>query len=76
MKECGRAGHDTDNKVIRSMCLTSWINKDTDTHSEYIIRIAFSKATVVMRTRVNDTVILAFLLLHKDYALSVCKEVR
>jgi len=31
-----------------------------------MIRIAFCKATVVMRTRVSDTYILALLLLHKD----------
>lgn len=70
VEECGsRVGHATNNKLIRSMGLTCWITKETDTHAEYMIRIPFYKATVVMRTRVSDTSIPTLLLLHKDLGI-------
>jgi len=38
------AGHATDDDIIRRMRLASWLNKATDTHSEYV---RSSTATVV-----------------------------
>jgi hypothetical protein len=38
---------------MRSAC---WIPKATDKHSEYVILIAFSTATMVTRTRPNVTI--------------------
>jgi len=35
------AGQATDENIIRPMCIAFWINKDTNTHSEYVIIIAF-----------------------------------
>ena len=35
--------------------ILSWIPKATNTHSEYVIFIAFSTATVVARTLLNVT---------------------
>jgi len=35
------AGQATDDNTIRRMRLTGWINKATDTRSEYVILIAF-----------------------------------
>jgi hypothetical protein len=35
------AGQATDDNIIRRMHFACWITKATDTHSEYVIRIAF-----------------------------------
>ena len=32
----------TDDNIIRRMCFVRWITKATDTHSEYVILIAFA----------------------------------
>ena len=32
----GRSGQATDDSIIRRVHLACWINKDTDTHSEYV----------------------------------------
>jgi len=37
----GRAGLATDDNIIQGMRVTCWIIKDTDTHSEYVILIAY-----------------------------------
>jgi len=37
----GRAGHATDDNIIRRMSIACWINKGTDIHSEYVTCIAF-----------------------------------
>jgi hypothetical protein len=37
----GRPGHATDDNIIWHMRLACWITKATNTHSEYVIRIAF-----------------------------------
>jgi hypothetical protein len=50
----GRAEQATDDKIIRRMRFACCINKDTDTHSEYVIR--FSTATVVTRTLFSVTI--------------------
>jgi len=39
-KHC-TAGHATDDKIIRRMRIPCWIPKATNTHSEYVIFIAF-----------------------------------
>ena len=41
MKKCGKPGHVTDDNIIRRMCFTLYITKATNTHSEYVILIAF-----------------------------------
>ena len=48
MEKYGRDGQVTDN-IIRRMRITSWISKDTNTHSEYVIPTAFSTASMVSR---------------------------
>jgi len=39
----GRIEQATDDDIIRRMRFACWITKTTDTHSEYVIRIAFSQ---------------------------------
>ena len=51
------AGQATDDNMIRPFRFAYWINKDTNTHSEYVILI-FCTATVVMRTHLNITLYL------------------
>ena len=36
-----RAGQDTDDNITRRMRIACWTAKTTDTHSEYVILIAF-----------------------------------
>jgi hypothetical protein len=43
MEKYGMAGQDTDDSIIRRMRFACWINKATDTHSEYVILIAFPR---------------------------------
>jgi hypothetical protein len=43
VEKYGRAGQATDDNIIRSMRCACWINKATDTHSEYVILIALSQ---------------------------------
>ena len=43
----------TDDNIVRHMRFAWWINKATDTHSEYVTIIAFLHPTVVTRTRLN-----------------------
>ena len=47
----GTVGQATDDNIIRLMLIACWIPKATNTHSEYVIRIAFPTAIVVARTR-------------------------
>ena len=42
--------------TIRGMRIACWIPKATNTHSEYVILIAFSIATMVAQMRLNVTV--------------------
>jgi hypothetical protein len=41
--KCCTAGEATDDNIIRRMRLACWITKAADTHSEYVILIAFSR---------------------------------
>ena len=41
MKNYDRAGRATDDSTQRRMRISCWISKATDTHSEYVIFIAF-----------------------------------
>jgi len=41
VEEYGTAGQITDDSIIWRMRVKCWINKTTDTHSEYVIPIAF-----------------------------------
>ena len=41
MEKCGRARQATDGNILRR--IASWITKATDTHSEYVILITFSR---------------------------------
>jgi hypothetical protein len=52
--KCGRAGEATHNNIIRRMRFAGWITKATNTHSEYVIHIAFTRK-LVTRTRLNIT---------------------
>jgi hypothetical protein len=45
----------TDDNIILFMRFACWITKATDTHSEYVILIAFHTATMVTWTRLNVT---------------------
>jgi len=36
-----RPGQDTDNNIIGSMRISRWVPKATNTHSQYVTRIAF-----------------------------------
>ena len=40
-KNCGRTGHAADDNVLRRMRIACWVTKSTNTHSEYVILIAF-----------------------------------
>ena len=42
VKKC-RARQATHDSIIRRMCFASWISKTIDTHSEYVIFIAFPR---------------------------------
>jgi hypothetical protein len=41
VEKYGRARQATDDNIIRRMRFTCWIGKTTNTHSEYVILIAF-----------------------------------
>ena len=41
MEKHGRAGQATDDNIIRSMRNVRWIPKATNTHTEYVMLIAF-----------------------------------
>jgi hypothetical protein len=43
VEKYGTAGQLTDDNIIRRMRFACWINKATDTHSEYVIFIAFPR---------------------------------
>jgi hypothetical protein len=43
VQEYGRAWHATDDNIIRRMRFPCWLTKATNTHSEYVIRIAFPR---------------------------------
>jgi hypothetical protein len=43
VEKYGKAGHATGDNIIWCMCFTCQITKDTDTHSEYVILIAFPR---------------------------------
>ena len=53
----------TEDNKIRCVRFAFWTSKAADTHSEYVILIAFSTATTVTRTRPVLTFIRAFPLL-------------
>ena len=41
VKKYGTAGQSTDYSILRRMRILCWINKTTNTHSEYVILTAF-----------------------------------
>ena len=43
MEKYDRSGQATDDSIIRRMRFTCWITKATDTHSQYVILIAFPR---------------------------------
>jgi hypothetical protein len=55
VEKYGTARQATDDDIIRRMRFACRITKATDTHSEYVILIAFRLATVVTRTRLSVT---------------------
>ena len=44
-----------DVNTTRRMCFACWITKATDKHSEYVIALGFSTATICTGTRLNCT---------------------
>jgi len=59
--KCGNAGQATNDNIMRCIRCACWIIKTTDTHTEYVIFIAFPLATMVTRTRLNVMLYLHFL---------------
>jgi len=55
VEKYGTAGHATDDSKIRRMSFACGITKATDTHSEYVILIAFQRKQWLTRTRFNIT---------------------
>ena len=43
VEKCSTAGQTTDGNIIRRTRCSCWITKATDTHSEYLILIAFPR---------------------------------
>jgi len=41
VEKYGTARQAADDNIIQCMCFASWITKATDTHSEYVILLAF-----------------------------------
>jgi len=52
---CGRGGQATSGNIIRHMRFACWINKVTNTPSEYAIFYFISTTTIVMQTRCGVT---------------------
>jgi hypothetical protein len=46
MEKYGRARQATDGNIIRRMRFACWVNNATDTHSEYVLLIAFYDSSV------------------------------
>jgi hypothetical protein len=55
VEKSGRAGHTTDDNIVRRMRIACWITKATDTRLEYAIFYRFSTAVVVQRMRWSVT---------------------
>jgi hypothetical protein len=49
----GTAGQATDDNIIRRMRIACWIPKARETHSEYAIRIAFSRQKKLLYERIS-----------------------
>ena len=41
MEKCAKAGQTIDDNIIRNMRFAFWMTKATETHSEYVMLIAF-----------------------------------
>jgi len=54
-KICYRAEEATDGNKTRRFLFACWIMKVTDTHSGYIILVAFPRQKMFIRTRLNIT---------------------
>jgi hypothetical protein len=65
VEKFGRSGQATDNNIIRLTRIACWITKATDTHSDYIILIAFPWQKMVTRKRLNVTFIRTLSVLFK-----------
>ena len=61
-KYCRTVQATVDNIICR-MRIVCWITKDTDTHWEYVILIAFSTAKMVARTRLIVTLYVQYIVL-------------
>jgi len=64
VEKCGRVGHATSNNIIWCVCFACQITKATDTHSEYIILIAFPRQQWVCEC--------ASILCHLYFAHLIC----
>ena len=66
----GRTRQTIDDNVIWHMLITSWITKVKDTHSEYVIHIAFTRKQWLHEKRLSVTIIRTFpSLLFFDFLL-------
>jgi hypothetical protein len=55
VEKYGTARQATDDNIIRRMRFACWVTNATDTHSEYVILIAFTRQKIVKATRLNVT---------------------
>ena len=62
MEKYGTAGQATDDKILRRMRIACWINKATDTHSEYVLLIVFPRHPWLRDTGLNITFMRTLLL--------------
>jgi len=55
----GRARQATDDNIVRRIRFACWINKVTDTYSEYVIPIAFPQ-----QQEIHEHILVLFLYMH------------
>jgi hypothetical protein len=55
VEKYGRARQAKDDNIIQCMCFGCWITKATNTHSEYVILIAFPRQQWLHETCLNVT---------------------
>jgi hypothetical protein len=67
VEKYGTARQATDNSIIRRMHFACWITKATETHSEFVILIAFPRQEWLReRGSIVRYMYIAFLVKHSD----------
>ena len=75
MEKYGTARQTTDDNIIRRMRFACWVTKATDTHSEYVILIDFSRQqwlrerASVLRYTYTACLVAVILLMSKPLSL-------